>query len=48
MDYVIEAVTYVFERRANLGGLKIIDEPSALRHFTCGFEPIGWDPYAGQ
>jgi tryptophanase len=46
MDYVIEAVTYVFERRAQLGGLKIIEEPSALRHFTCGFEPIGWDPYA--
>jgi hypothetical protein len=21
-----------------------VDEPKALRHFTCGFEPIGWDP----
>ena len=46
MDYVIEAVTYVFERRDQLGGLKIINEPSALRHFTCGFEAIGWDPFA--
>ncbi|MCP4092077.1 MAG: tryptophanase [Planctomycetes bacterium] len=46
MDYVIEAVSYVFERREQLGGLKIIDEPSALRHFTCGFEALGWDPFA--
>ena len=45
MDYVIEAVSYVFERRDRLGGLKITDEPLALRHFTCGFEPLGWDPF---
>ena len=44
MDYVIEAIRYVFERREKLGGFKIVDEPPALRHFTCGFEPIGWDP----
>jgi len=46
MDYVIEAVRYVHERRAQLGGLKIVEEPPALRHFTCGFEPLGWDPLA--
>lgn len=45
MDYVIEVVRYVFERRDKLGGLRIVDEPPALRHFTCGFEPIGWDPF---
>lgn len=44
MDYVIEVVRYVFERRDKLGGLRIVDEPPALRHFTCGFDPIGWDP----
>jgi tryptophanase len=44
MDYVIEAIRYVFERREKLGGFKIVDEPPALRHFTCGFEPIDWDP----
>ena len=44
MDYVIEVVRYVFERRDKLGGLRIVDEPPALRHFTCGFAPIGWDP----
>ena len=44
MDYVIEAIRYVFERREKLGGFRIVDEPPALRHFTCGFEPLGWDP----
>lgn len=44
MDYVVEAVCYVYAERARLGGLRIIDEPEALRHFTCGFEPLGWDP----
>ena len=44
MDYVIEAIRYVFERREKLGGCRIVDEPELLRHFTCGFEPIGWDP----
>ncbi|MGB0951980.1 MAG: tryptophanase [Planctomycetota bacterium] len=46
MDYVVEVVRYVFDRREKLGGLRIINEPPALRHFTCGFEPIGWDPLA--
>jgi len=39
IDYVAEAVTYVFEHRETLGGYRISDEPAALRHFTCGFEP---------
>ena len=46
MDYVIEVVRYVFDRRQQLGGLRILNEPPALRHFTCGFEPLGWDPLA--
>ena len=46
MDYVIEAVGYVYARRAAMGGMRIVDEPTALRHFTCGFEPLGWDPLA--
>ena len=44
MDYVIEVVEYVYNRRGQYGGVRIVDEPPALRHFTCGFEPIGWDP----
>jgi len=46
MDYVVEVVRYVFDHREKLGGLRIREEASALRHFTCGFEPIGWDPLA--
>ena len=44
MDYVIEAIRYVFERRERLGGFRIAEEPPMLRHFTCSFEPIDWDP----
>ncbi|MBX3270412.1 MAG: tryptophanase [Sandaracinaceae bacterium] len=41
VDYVAEAVGYVFERAGELGGYRIVDEPPALRHFTCGFERTG-------
>lgn len=44
MDYVIEVVKYVYERRNEYHGMKIVNEPAALRHFTCGFEPLGWNP----
>jgi tryptophanase len=46
MDYVVEAVAHVYEKRDKLGGLRIVDEPPALRHFTCAFEPIDWDPFS--
>ena len=46
MDYVIEGVRYVFDNRESLRGYRIRDEPPALRHFTCGFEPIDHDPLA--
>ncbi|MGD8395459.1 MAG: tryptophanase [Candidatus Eiseniibacteriota bacterium] len=48
MDYVIEAVGYVFERRREIGGFRIVDEPRELRHFTASFEPIDWDPLGGS
>ncbi len=41
MDYVIEAARYVHERRETLRGFRIVEEPPALRHFTCAFEPLG-------
>lgn len=37
IDYVAEAVAYVWEHRRELGGYRIVDEPPALRHFTCAF-----------
>jgi tryptophanase len=43
MDYVIEVVKYVYEKRETIGGMEIIKEPPALRHFTCAFAPKNWD-----
>ncbi len=41
MDYVIEVVLWVAARAGELKGLRIIDEPPALRHFTARMAPIG-------
>ena len=38
VDYIIEAVAYVHQRAAELGGYRMVNEPPVLRHFTCGFE----------
>jgi hypothetical protein len=40
IDFVSEAVAYVYEKRGELGGYRIVDEPPTLRHFTCGFTPV--------
>jgi tyrosine phenol-lyase len=40
IDYVVEAVVEVFERRDTIRGLRIVGEPRALRHFTAKFEEI--------
>jgi tryptophanase len=40
IDYVIEVCLHVAERAAELGGLRIVDEPPSLRHFTARFEPL--------
>lgn len=34
MDYVVESVVQVFERREAIGGMKIVEAPQFLRHFT--------------
>jgi tyrosine phenol-lyase len=38
IDYVIEAMIEIFARRTQLRGLRIIEEPPVLRHFTAKFE----------
>jgi tryptophanase len=38
MDYVVEAVIEVFQRRNELRGLRIVDAPPVLRHFTARLE----------
>ncbi len=40
VDYVIEVVCSVAEHAAELRGLRIVQEPAALRHFTARFEPL--------
>jgi tryptophanase len=40
MDYVIEAVASVYEKREELRGMKFIRQPKALRHFTGRFDYI--------
>jgi tryptophanase len=40
IDYVIEVVTWVAQRAGELRGLRIVDEPVALRHFTARFAPL--------
>jgi tryptophanase len=40
IDYVIEAVGEVFQQRERLRGLRIIEAPQALRHFTARFAEV--------
>jgi len=37
---VIEVIRWVAERAGDLGGMRIVQQPSSLRHFTARFEPI--------
>jgi len=40
VDYVIEVVSWVAARAAELRGVRIVDQPPALRHFTARFVPL--------
>ena len=40
IDYVIEATVEVFQERERMRGLRIVEEPEALRHFTAKFEEL--------
>ncbi|HLA11431.1 MAG TPA: hypothetical protein VJ023_12665 [Pyrinomonadaceae bacterium] len=40
IDYVVEAILEVFNRRLSLPGYRISSEPRFLRHFGAQFEPI--------
>ena len=40
IDYVIEAVIEVFQNRAAIRGLRIVEAPPTLRHFTAKFEEV--------
>ena len=40
IDYVIEVIRWVAERAEQIRGMRIVEQPAALRHFTARFEPI--------
>jgi len=40
IDYVVEVILKVFERRAQIKGLRLTYEATFLRHFTAHLEPI--------
>ncbi len=40
VDYVIEVVRWVAERASSLRGVRIVEQPPSLRHFTARFEPL--------
>jgi tryptophanase len=39
IDYVIEVMADVYQRRAALHGLRLVAESPPLRHFTARLEP---------
>jgi tryptophanase len=38
MDYMLEAIFQVWGRRNDVRGMRIVDAPQFLRHFTAKFE----------
>jgi tyrosine phenol-lyase len=40
IDYVVEAILEVNERRAKIRGMEIVEEPPFLRHFSARFRPL--------
>src|SRR5262249_404380 len=40
VDYLVEAILEVNERKRALKGFKLVSEPAFLRHFTARFEPL--------
>jgi tryptophanase len=39
VDYLAEVLLYVYERRDQIRGMRIVEQPPALRHFTAKLEP---------
>jgi len=48
IDYVVEAILNVYDRREAIGGYRITYEPPFLRHFTATFEPTTAGPVPGK
>jgi tryptophanase len=42
IDYVVEIILRVWERRDQITGMRLTYEAPFLRHFTAHLEPITW------
>jgi len=40
IDYLVEAILEVNERRERIRGFEIVEQPQFLRHFTARFRPV--------
>ena len=40
IDYVVEAIAEIVRRRDQIPGVRIVEQPAALRHFSAVFEPL--------
>jgi len=40
IDYVIESLAEIATRRHDIPGVRIVEQPAALRHFSSRFEPV--------
>jgi tyrosine phenol-lyase len=41
VDYLVEAILEINQRREKIGGFEIVEQPQFLRHFTARFRPAG-------
>lgn len=41
IDYVVEAILEVAEKKGEMRGYEIVSQPEFLRHFSCRFRPLG-------
>jgi tyrosine phenol-lyase len=40
IDYLVEAILEISDRKKELRGFEIVDAPPFLRHFTAKFKPV--------
>ena len=48
VDYLAEVLLYVHERRDQVRGMRIVEQPPALRHFTAKLEPAHGEIFPGS
>jgi tyrosine phenol-lyase len=44
IDYVVEAIVQVWQRRAAVSGYRFVEQAPVLRHFTARFQPAPHTP----